>query len=393
MKPCAVVLGSYVNGYSMIQELHEKGVRDIILIAYGKNVANFSNKIKRCIIIRKNDESLFDALDDVRRTYDYIVPFPSDDFQVEALSRISARIRDYCFLPFNPDNVMQSGDKIYQYQCCEKLGIPYPKTKEVTRREEYDALASFMFPLIIKPTKRLDIITDVFRSLQVLSVDDLERHRASINGFLERGMSFLASEFIPGHTNGTIVAYTAYRSHDGRILNEWIGKKLSQYPDDYGVFSSASNQCDPVILEQGRSLLNGMNLVGINEPEFKYDSRDGKYKLMEINLRSMMWHRVGNLSGVNIQYTQWLDALNQPVQKQEQDRSRDIHYCYYKHEIYNLLNRKNYFKQYRYNLKGGDENHLAVKDRNDIKPYLYDRYVTYRGILTSLIKKLIRRAL
>ena len=64
---------------------------------------------------------------------------------------------------------------------------------------------------------------------------------------------------------------------------------------------------------QGRKLLNGMDIKGIAQPEFKYDFRDQKYKLMEINLRSMMWHRVGNLSGVNLQYSQYLDALGEKV--------------------------------------------------------------------------------
>jgi len=60
---------------------------------------------------------------------------------------------------------------------------------------------------------------------------------------------------------------------------------------------------------QGRTLLNGMDIKGIAQPEFKYDSRDKKYKLTEINLRSMMWHKMGNLSGVDLHYSQYLDAL------------------------------------------------------------------------------------
>jgi predicted ATP-grasp superfamily ATP-dependent carboligase len=79
-----------------------------------------------------------------------------------------------------------------------------------------------------------------------------------------------------------------------------------------------------------------MNIYGIAEPEFKYDHRDGKYKLTEINLRSMMWHRVGNLSGVNIQYSQYLDALGKTVPHQDQLKNKNIHFVYLRHEIINI---------------------------------------------------------
>lgn len=123
---------------------------------------------------------------------------------------------------------------------------------------------------------------------------------------------------------------------------------------------------------QGRTLLEGMDIKGIAQPEFKYDSRDRKYKLMEINLRSMMWHRVGNLSGVNLQHSQYLDAIGEEINRQVQVKSRDVHFVYLKHEIINLVTRRKYLKTFRKNLLGSDETHLAVYDRRDIKPFLID---------------------
>ena len=45
--PCAVVLGSYVNGYNIVRELHEKGVRDIVLLDHVPGLGARSNKIVR----------------------------------------------------------------------------------------------------------------------------------------------------------------------------------------------------------------------------------------------------------------------------------------------------------------------------------------------------------
>lgn len=49
---------------------------------------------------------------------------------------------------------------------------------------------------------------------------------------------------------------------------EWDRKKLSQYPDDFGVFSSSSKEASEEVLIQGRTLPNGMNVIGIAQPEF-----------------------------------------------------------------------------------------------------------------------------
>ena len=53
-----------------------------------------------------------------------------------------------------------------------------------------------------------------------------------------------------------------------------------------------------IVREQGQKLLKVMDLKNLS-PEFKFAERDGKYKLMEINLRSMMWHKL-EYGGVNI---------------------------------------------------------------------------------------------
>ncbi|MET3287788.1 UNVERIFIED_CONTAM: putative ATP-grasp superfamily ATP-dependent carboligase [Brevibacillus sp. OAP136] len=176
----------------------------------------------------------------------------------------------------------------------------------------------------------------------------------------------------------------AYRNKQGKILNEWTGKKLSQYPNHFGVFSSASNQSDQTVLEQGRKLVETMNLFGICEPEFKYDSRDGTYKLTEVNLRSMMWNRMGNLSGVNLQYTQYLDAIGQATERQQQDQTRKIHYVYSKHEIFGLLNGTIPFQTFWHNLFDSDKTYFAVFDPQDIKPFLADSVANVRGLFRKM---------
>lgn len=386
-KTYALVLGGYVNGYSIIKELHSCGVENIALMSYGKSLASYSNKINYFRTIEKTSQSLLEGLKELKKECDYIVIFPTDDLQLENLHVIYDDIKDFCFVPFNYENVLESLDKYVQYSYCEKYDVPYPKTQSIETLEDIQKIESMMFPVLIKPNKRDDLVTDVFRSLFLENMDDYKKNISKLEYFIDKNITFLASEFIPGDDTN-IYAYVGYRSKNGEILNEWIGKKLTQYPDNFGVFSSGSNEAPAIVREQGRKLLEIMDLKGICEPEFKYDARDGKYKLMEINLRSMMWHRVGNLSGVNIQYSQYLDAVGETVLKQTQNQEKRVHLVYIKHEILNLIFRKDYWKHFKYNLFGCKNREFVVLDKTDIKPFLFDALGFMKGLVAQCLKAL-----
>ncbi len=386
-KNCAVVLGGYVNGYSIIQELHECGIQDIVLLVHKRNLSTRSNRIKTFYIIDRDSKSLESQLHTLHKQYNYLVLFPTNDLHVESMCEIYDKVSDFCFLPVHKENSLKYQSKLQQYRECERLKLPYPKTIFIQKPDDLNKLDSFLWPIIIKPTTRKDITTSVFRSLIINGQKDYNRNLQKLAGYIEQGIEFLASEIIPGD-GSNIYAYVGYRNKQGEILNEWTGKKLSQYPNDFGVFSSASNQAPIEVMEQGRTLLNELNLYGIIEPEFKYDNRDNKYKLMEINLRSMMWHRTGNRSGVHIQYTQWLDALGKAVSAERQEKDRLVHFVYYKHELINLLTRAGYWKTFKHNFAAADQTTYAVYDREDIKPFLYDLSSIARGLGIQCLKKL-----
>lgn len=368
---CAVVLGGYINGYSIVRELFEKRVEHIIVLDTTRGLATYSNKITSYILSENTPDGLLTALDNLHKDYSFLVLFPTNDLYLENIHKIVEKIDGFCFIPFNEKNLPESLNKNVQYAFCEKLGVPYPKTILLARPEDLDTIRSVRLPLIIKPNRRDDLKGDVFRNVQVYTMADLEKILPKLNDYLQNGQSFLVSEIIPGD-GSNIYAYVGYRTKNGNILNEWTGKKLAQFPNEFGVFASASNQAPDEVLQQGRTLLEGMDLTGIVEPEFKYDSRDNKYKLMEINLRSMMWHRAGNLSGVNLQYSQFLDATGKEVPRQHQVKNRDIHFVFFKHEAYNLLTRKGYFRTFRRNLFNSDETHYAVFQFSDILPAFAD---------------------
>lgn len=383
---CALVLGGHVNGYSIIKELHEQGITEIALFDRGRSLARYSNKVKYRAVIDKNSETLLNELNKLRQHYDFIVPFPTDDLQLDHLHVIYDEVLDFCYMPFNRDTLFDASDKFYQYQTCEKIGVPYPKSINVKSVSDLDSIDNLIFPLLLKPSTRKDLTIDVFRNLYFENRADYLNKKSKVAEKIKNGVEFVISEYIPGDDTN-IYAYTCFRSQEGEILNEWIGKKLTQYPDNYGVVCSSSNESPEVVLTQGRALVKALNVFGIIEPEFKYDCRDGMYKLMEINLRSMMWHRTGNICGVKLQETQYKYAIQQDVTNYSQVMDRRIHFILMLHEIPNLIARKGYWKYFKHNVFGADIRVWAIFEIRDIKPFIYSLFLLSKMGVTAWLRR------
>ncbi|BBM65856.1 hypothetical protein VA249_25020 [Vibrio alfacsensis] len=377
----------HVNGYSIIKELFEQGIEEIALFDSGRSLARYSNKIKYCAMIDSTPDSLLDELNKLHQTFDYIVLFPTNDTQLEHLYSIYDKVSSFCYMPFNRERLFDSFDKYYQYKTCENIGVPYPKTVSVKLIKDLESIDGLLFPLLIKPSTRTDMSVDVFRTMYIENKSDYLKSKGELSKKIEQGVQFVISEYIPGDDTNMYI-YTCFRSQDGDILNEWTGKKLNQYPDNYGVFASASNETVDEVLNQGRALVEALDCFGQVEPEFKYDERDGKYKLMEVSLRPSMPHRIGSLSGVKLHETQFSYATKKLTTSYIQEKLKSIHVVLMLHEIPNLILREGYWRYFKYNVFGGEERNWAIFELRDIKPFLYSLNLLFKVVVKSFLLKL-----
>ncbi|WP_133153273.1 hypothetical protein [Vibrio breoganii] len=388
-KSLALVFGGHVNGYSIVRELSKDSSINIGLIAHERCIGMFSNNLRERKIVERNSLSLKIALEELREIYGTIVIFPTSDAHIVLLNEIYDEICDFCFLPFEKNKTIRLSNKRVQYDICQELDLPIPKTKYIKANNELNTvLDMFKPPFIVKPILRKDQTKELFRNVIISSEKDKLEHTGLFKESLDQGIELVVSEIVPGDDTN-IFAYTCYVDKSGSIKSEWVGKKLTQYPNNFGVVSSASSEFNEVVLEQGRSLVIAMDTYGIIEPEFRYDPLEKKYKLMEVNLRSMMWHGVGACSGVNLHLDLFYDVTNKPLSERVQDvKCKDeIHWVLMLHEISNVLTRPGYFKHFKYNVFGGKKRCWAIYSRSDIKPFLYSIYLLCRRISRICLKR------
>jgi D-aspartate ligase len=342
----ALIIGLYVNGYSIIRELSRDPNIQIVGLDNNREHPGLASKYlsERYIINDVNNNALVDFLINYGKKQDEkVVLYPTHDYHTRVFAEYYKELNQFYHIPVNPHTLPDIINKKNQYEVSEKIGIPIPKSffiRSISDLAEFKEQAKNLeYPLIIKPFSKADDDRsgNIFRLREINNYAELKKCISFIESHHTTG--FLISEVIPGEPDN-IWGYSAYCNEKSDVISGWTGRKLTQRPYYYGVFSTARCEPNPIVEMQGKKLIKALNHVGVSELEFKYDYRNGAYKLIEINPRYGMWHIVGWKCGVNLPLIQYYDMTNQKDklnQMQKKQNNEFGHLVYMPHEIYNLV--------------------------------------------------------
>lgn len=175
-----------------------------------------------------------------------------------------------------------ASNKAQTYELAEKLGIPYPKTRQTNfaaapqDQAILEFIRPFTFPIIIKPTKSSGSrgIRVAHSAEECLSLFK-EVHRSYPNPVLQ--------EWIPPGPKYD-VGLLLDPSHRTKAV--FLQKELRNFPIPMGPSSACLSVSPNVEMTRwAEHLLTELDWVGVADVEFMVDPRDGTPKLMEINPR------------------------------------------------------------------------------------------------------------
>jgi len=189
--------------------------------------------------------------------------------------------------------------KEYQAKISELLHVPYPKSIVITDPDEINKVANLRFPIVVKPTRRNNIV----KTFRILQYNNFERFRREIRPYLANE-SIIVSEFIEGD-DSTLYTYGSY-AKEGDIVADFIGRKLFQKPPIFGVAGVAENlNGNFPFIAYSKRLLKELTFSGISQLEYKRDIRNGEYYLTEINPRAWLWLYLATKCNVNLPLTKY----------------------------------------------------------------------------------------
>jgi predicted ATP-grasp superfamily ATP-dependent carboligase len=131
--------------------------------------------------------------------------------------------------------------------------------------------------------------------------------RRILQGFLSLGLVAIPIEIIPG-SDGDVHSVSAYIDRTRRHVVWRTKRKIRQFPLDAGDGCAQEITDQPEVAKLGLKLLAVLGHCGPATVEFRRDSRDGRFVLMEINARTILGQEMITRSGLDAPLLAYLDA-------------------------------------------------------------------------------------
>lgn len=175
------------------------------------------------------------------------------------------------------------------YEMCEKIGVDYPNTFVHKKELGHNFELPFKAPFIIKPSNGIEYWRHPFATQKkVYKADSRQELDAILDDIYDAGYkdSIIIQDFIPGDDTFMRVL-TNYSDKNGKVKMMCLGHVLLEEHTPHGIGNHAViiTEHNEIVEAQFKQLLESMNYIGFSNFDIKYDTRDGKYKVFEINTR------------------------------------------------------------------------------------------------------------
>lgn len=304
----ALVVGSdYVVALGLIRSLGRRGIPVWVLVDDG--VAFASRYCARALPwpgVRATDRRKLEYLISLAQQHglEGWAIYPTGDREAALLAR-NRRMLSRWFQVTAPDwKVLQVAyDKRQTYRLAAELGIDHPRTTYPSSRDELARL-EWSFPLILKPAVKEE--WNAFTMARAWPV----RSRQELLARYDEACSLVSpdtvmvQELIQGGGESQF-SYAGLWT-DGHPLASLVARRARQRPIDFGTGSTFVETVHaPAVAQPAERILQAMRYTGLVEVEFKRDSRDGTYKLLDVNPRAWVWHALAQHAGLDLPYMLW----------------------------------------------------------------------------------------
>jgi predicted ATP-grasp superfamily ATP-dependent carboligase len=251
------------------------------------------------------------------------VLIPISDDLTQLVADHAAELRAaYRFQDNPPELVRSLRRKSELHELARRLGVPTPETLFPRSVEDVRRFAAEVtFPLMLKASDGLRLEARAGRKMVLVrSADELLEQYARLEDPADPNL--MLQEYIPGGDD-TIWMFNGYFDSRSDCVAGFTGKKLRQHPIHTGATSLGVCLRNPVVHDLTTGFMKKLGYRGILDIGFRYDARDGFYKLLDPNPRIGSTFRlfVGN-DGTDVARLLYLDLTGQPFPSTSQVEGR-----------------------------------------------------------------------
>lgn len=310
----ALVFGGAHGSLAVVRSLGRNGIPVWVLI-HDHPIARFSRYVSRHISWSGPDR--VGAAEELiafaqRHGLEGWVLFPAGDAEAQLVSRNHEALSSIFRLTTPPWEIARwAYDKHLTYDRAAEIGIDYPWSYYPRDRQDV-AQVPCRFPVILKPTIRDRVDAPILA--KAWRADD----RATLIARYDQAAALVGEhaivlqELIPG--DGSRQFSYAALWQNGAPVASLTARRTRQYPIDFGYTSTFVETIEQSEVETAAcKFLQSIGYSGLAEVEFKYDERDRRFKILDVNARPWTWIAIGERAGIDFPHLAWRMANGDPV--------------------------------------------------------------------------------
>jgi D-aspartate ligase len=202
------------------------------------------------------------------------------------------------------------------WELCQRVGIPAPASSFPDSERELRELGErYGYPVVLKrsdpwlPSRDPRAPSVLIAHTTAELVDGYRRLESPLRP------QVIVQEYIPGGSE-TIWMFNGYFGRDSECLCAFTGQKLRQRGAGTGPATLGICVWNERVAEAATAVMRHVRYHGIADMGFRYDCRDGTYKLLDVNPRLGSTFRLfTGVDGLDVVRASYLDLTGQPVSR------------------------------------------------------------------------------
>lgn len=286
----AVVLKSVAHGgLGIVRSLGRLGIPAYTVEASAWTPAFYSRYNRGVVKMDVETASAAQALGHLHELAERLgaksVLIPSTDYAAIFIADHAEELRRWFLFPEqSPDLLRKLYSKWEMYLLAKRIGVPTVETVLPRTREDVLHVAKTMrFPVVLKAIDGTRLSRCCGKKMFIVHrIDDL----LSLYDSLEDPISpnLILQEYIDGEDD-SVWMFNGYFNQRSECIAAFTGKKLRQCPAFNGYTCLGVCLANPVVQETTIRFLRALNYNGLVDIDFRYDQRDGQYKILDVNPR------------------------------------------------------------------------------------------------------------
>jgi D-aspartate ligase len=325
--PVVVLSAQNYGTLGIIRSLGRLGIPVYAVDADPRRAASYSKYLRgrfRFDLAGATADATVDYLREVgRKLGTRAVLIPTWDETALLASEAYAALSDRFLLPHQPEKLaFELASKKEMHRLAKRDSIPTPDVTfpaDVEEVREFAARA--LFPVMLKGIDGNRLKRRTGRKMEIVTnPEDLVRLYAEMEDPADPNL--MLQEYIPGGDD-SIWMFNGYFDANSDCLASFTGRKLRQTPPYTGVTSLGVCLRNDAVEQMTQSWMKRLGYRGVLDIGYRYDARDGSYKVLDANPRIGATFRLFvSKNGMDVARALYLDLTGQPVPVSELTEGR-----------------------------------------------------------------------